>query len=101
MLERCQDNFMELMTTEEVDELEYLKMVYSEVLRYDTPIPISSTSTFSRDVNINGVNFKKGTAIFLALAEIHKNEREWWDPESFIPKSSILMISSSYFSMIA
>ena len=86
MLEQCQDNFMDLMTTEKVDELEYLKMVYSEVLRFDTPIPVSSTSCFSRDVNILGVNFKKGTAIVVALAEMHRNEREWTDPDSFIPE---------------
>ena len=77
---------MELMTTEVVDELEYLKMVYSEVLRYDTPIPTSSTSCWSRDVNVAGINFKKGDAILIALAEMHRNDKEWIDPNTFNPE---------------
>jgi len=67
VLEKCKDNFMESMTTELVEELDYLKMCYSEVLRYDTPIPTSSTSCFSKDVNVGGVNFKKGTAFFVTM----------------------------------
>ena len=66
-LDKCKDNFMELMTSELLEELEYTRMCYSEVLRFDTPIPQSSTSCFNRDVTINGINFKKGTAFFLAL----------------------------------
>ena len=85
MLAKCEANFMEFMTTEEVDELEYLKMVYSEVLRFDTPIPMSSTSCFSKDVNIKGVNFKKGTPIFLCLTEMHRSEKEWIEPDTFNP----------------
>ena len=39
VLERTKEDFMNLLTTDEVDQLDYLKMCYSEVLRYDTPIP--------------------------------------------------------------
>ena len=84
-LDKCKDNFMELMTTELVEELDYLKMCYSEVLRYDTPIPTSSTSCFSKDVTVGGVHFKKGSPIIVAMAEMHRNVNEWIDPDTFNP----------------
>ena len=58
---------MKLLTTDIIEDFEYLKQIYMEVLRYDTPIPTSSTSCFSRDVNIGGINFKKETAVVLAM----------------------------------
>ena len=85
MLEKCKDNFMDLMTQEMTDELEYLKLLYNEVLRFDTPVPTSSTSCFSKDVNINGINIKKGTAFFISMACMHRNEKEWIDPDTFDP----------------
>ena len=39
ILERTKDDFMKLLTTDVIEEFDYLKMCYSEVLRYDTPIP--------------------------------------------------------------
>jgi cytochrome P450 len=84
-LEKCKDNFMDLMTTDAIEDLEYLRNAYYEVLRYDTPIPSGSTATFSRDINIKGINFKKGEAIFIALAEMHRNPKEWVEPDVFNP----------------
>ena len=52
VLERTKEDFMKLLTTDEVDQLDYLKMCYSEVLRFDTPISISSTACFSKEVKI-------------------------------------------------
>ena len=57
VLEKCKEDFMTLLTTQEVDELEYLKMCYYETMRFDSPIAQSGTSTFSKDVVIGGVRF--------------------------------------------
>ena len=73
------------MTSEVVEELDYLKMCYSEVLRYDSPIPTSTTSCFSKDINVGGVIFKKGTAFFICIADLHRSEKEWIDPDTFNP----------------
>ena len=85
MLEKCKENFMQLMTTEVIEDLEYLKMFYNEVLRYDTPIPTSSTTCFSKDVNINGINFKEGDPVLLCMSEMHRSEKEWIEPDTFNP----------------
>lgn len=85
-LDKCKDDFMELMNSELIEELEYLRMCYYEVLRCDTPIPQSSTSCFNRDVTIDGIHFKKGTAIYLAMNEMHRVEKEWIEPDTFIPE---------------
>ena len=85
-LEKCEEDFMDLMTTESVEELEYLRQCFYEVLRFDTPIPSGSTSTFSRDVTIGGVTFKKGVAFFTAMSEIHRNPKEWVEPHTFNPE---------------
>ena len=50
--DRCKDDLMKLFTTNEVDELEYLKMCYTEILRSDAPAGQSSTSCFSQDVTV-------------------------------------------------
>ena len=39
ILEKTHEDFMSLLNTEVIEELDYLKMCYSEVLRYDSPLP--------------------------------------------------------------
>jgi len=84
-LDKCKENFMELMTTEAIEDLDYLRQCFYEVLRYDTPIPAGSTSCFSRDVTIRGINFKKGDAFYVAMSELHRNPKEWVEPDTFNP----------------
>ena len=86
ILERTQEDFMKLLTTDVIEELDYLKMCYSEVLRHDSPIPQSSTSCFSKDVVIQGVTVPKGNPIFISMQEMHNNPKEWIEPFSFIPE---------------
>ena len=38
ILERTKDDFMKLLTTDVIEEFDYLKQCYSEVMRYDTPL---------------------------------------------------------------
>ena len=85
ILNKCKDDFMGLMTTEVIEDLDYLRMCYQEVLRYDSPIPTSSTSCFSKDVTIGGIHFKKNTPIFIAMAEMHRDPTEWQEPDTFNP----------------
>ena len=67
VLEKCKEDFMKLLTTQQVDELEYLKMCYFETLRFDTPISQSGTSMFSKDIVISGVKFPKGAPFMMSL----------------------------------
>ena len=86
VFDRCQDDLMGLLTTDEVDELEYLKMCYTETLRSDAPAGQSSTSCFNQDVTIGKLKIQKGAPIFIAIQEMHNNKDEWIEPFNFIPE---------------
>ena len=57
ILDPIKDQIQEKLTTEIVEDFEYLKLVYFEVLRYNTPFPMGSAAVFTKDITIGGVKF--------------------------------------------
>ena len=68
-----------------VEEFEFLKLLYFEVLRYDTPFPVGSPAIFSKETMIGNVKFGPNDAFFVDMAGCHKDPIEWPEPEKFIP----------------
>ena len=77
---------MEKMTPDLIENLEYTKMTFQEVLRRYSPLPTSTTNTVSKTTTYNGVTFHVGDAFFVNIENIHKREDEWKDCLEFIPE---------------
>ena len=58
-MEKVKDDIMTKMTREGVDELEYVKMVYSETMRRDAPAGMSKFQSVTKDMRIGGIDLKK------------------------------------------
>jgi cytochrome P450 len=86
LMEQVKDDIMKKMTPDLIENLEYTKMTYQEILRRYSPIPTSSTNTVSKTTTYNGVTFHKGDAFYVNLENIHKRDDEWKDCLKFIPE---------------
>lgn len=86
LMEQVKDDIMGKMTAEMVEDLEYTKLAYSEILRLYTPLPVSTTATVSKTTTLNGVTFHKGDAFYVNMESIHRRADEWQAAEEFIPE---------------
>jgi len=57
LVDKVKHDWVNAFEFEMTEDLEYLKQSYYEVMRYDTPFAISSTSTVTEACNIAGVDF--------------------------------------------
>lgn len=62
---------------EMTEDLEFLKQSYYEVMRYDTPFAISSTSSVTKPCTIDGVPLVPGDAFFINMEAMHRDPTEW------------------------
>ena len=67
------DDIMNKMTLEGVDELPYTKMCFQESMRMDSPAGMSSTSCMSKDLNISGVDMRKGEPFYIMIQNIQND----------------------------
>ncbi|XP_010499946.1 PREDICTED: cytochrome P450 71B12-like [Camelina sativa] len=73
-------------TQEDIERLEYLKMVIKETFRI-TPIgPLLIPREASKDIKIGGYDIPKKTWIHVNVWAIHRNPNVWKDGEVFIPE---------------
>ena len=85
-MQRMQDNVMEKMTLEEVEDLEYVKMCYQEVLRRDAPAAVSKICSMTKTVQVSGVVPNPGDAFIIGTHFMQRDPKQWSSPESFIPQ---------------
>jgi cytochrome P450 len=69
----------------DVKNMPYLQAVLCEVLRISAAVPFIGTSAV-RDTTIAGYHIPKGTLVALNLARVHRDEREWPEPDVFKPE---------------
>jgi len=55
----------------------------SEVLRFNDPVPMGFPRTFPRDVEVDGIKFKKGDCWSIGMTGIHYTEKNSPDANSF------------------
>ena len=80
------DDFLNKFTYEMIDDLEYVRNAYYEVMRLDTPFPISSTNTVTKKCTISGVEMEPGQAFFVHMQAHHNDPDEWIEPSKFVPE---------------
>ncbi|XP_010461230.1 PREDICTED: cytochrome P450 71B14-like [Camelina sativa] len=73
-------------TEEDIERLDYLKMVIKETF-WITPIgPLLIPREVSKDIKIGGYDIPKKTWIHVNVWAIHRNPNVWKDPKVFIPE---------------
>ena len=73
-----------------VDQLHYIDLVIKEILRHSPVADLSMRTLVARDNNnieLNGISFRPGDAIGVAISNLHHDQRYWKiDPSLFYPE---------------
>ncbi|CAD5332638.1 unnamed protein product [Arabidopsis thaliana] len=71
---------------EDIERLQYLKMVIKETFRVLPLVPLLIPREASKNLKIGGYDIPKKTWIHVNIWAIHRNPNVWKDPEAFIPE---------------
>jgi cytochrome P450 len=80
-----QTGLVRSLTTEMVDNFNFTRNCFYESLRMEPPTSVSGASCFSKDTKIGGINFVKDMGFVIMMFLMHRNPKEWSDPDSFNP----------------
>ncbi|XP_015908100.1 cytochrome P450 3A24 isoform X2 [Parasteatoda tepidariorum] len=69
-----------------VNMLQYLDQVLKESLRLYPPVHLFVNREVSENCEINGIQFKKGAAIQVAVYHLHRDPDYWENPTEFRPE---------------
>ncbi|KAL0863560.1 hypothetical protein Bca101_042678 [Brassica carinata] len=73
-------------TKEDIERLEYLKIVIKETLRINPLLPLLVSREALKDLKIGGYDIPKKTWIHINVWAVHRNPSVWKDPDAFIPE---------------
>ncbi|KAG7634246.1 Cytochrome P450 [Arabidopsis suecica] len=76
----------EKITEEDLEKVEYLKMVIEEAFRLHPPAPLLLPRLTMSDINIQGYNIPKNTMIQINTYTIGRDPKNWTKPDEFIPE---------------
>ncbi|XP_041508256.1 cytochrome P450 2J3 isoform X2 [Microtus oregoni] len=68
------------------ESMPYTNAVVHEVQRMGNIIPLNVPREVSKDTNLNGFHFPKGTMLLTNLTALHSDPKEWATPETFNPE---------------
>ncbi|XP_069500544.1 cytochrome P450 2F2-like [Ambystoma mexicanum] len=67
-------------------QMPYTQAVIHEVQRIADVIPLSLTHSLTRDTELGGYKFQKGTVFIPLLTSVHNDPTQYEDPDSYDPK---------------
>lgn len=74
------------LTTEMVEEIDYLSFYAKELLRVDCPAILNFFQVCQENVQIDGIEFLKDTLVIYNIGGLHYSKNQWITPEEFIPE---------------
>lgn len=80
------DNLVNGLTTDCVEDFSYLRNCWYEAMRLEPPTPVSINGVFIRPTVIGGVTFDANTTFSTNFNAIHRDPKEWIDPDKFMPE---------------
>lgn len=72
-------------TLDIVEDYDYLRNCFNEVLRIEPARYVSLLDCFNADVNVGNVTFKKDQPFFINIKAIHRDPQQWINPLEFNP----------------
>ncbi|KAG7565514.1 Cytochrome P450 [Arabidopsis suecica] len=76
----------EKITEEDLEKVEYLKLVIEEAFRLHPPAPLLLPRLTMSDIKIQGYNIPKNTMIQVNTYTIGRDPKTWTEPDEFIPE---------------
>nr|QWK52385.1 cytochrome P450 71B2-3 [Isatis tinctoria] len=75
----------EIITEEDLNKVDYLKLIIKETFRLHPPVPIVTRQAMSH-VKIKGYDIPPKTTLQINIWTIGRDPKRWSDPEDFIPE---------------
>ncbi|CAG7895298.1 unnamed protein product [Brassica rapa] len=79
----------ERITEEDLDKLQYLKLVVQESLRLHPPVPLLLPRETMSQIKIQGYDIPPKTILVVNAWSIGRDPKKWKDPEEFVPERFI------------
>uniref|UniRef100_A0ACD5V342 Uncharacterized protein n=1 Tax=Avena sativa TaxID=4498 RepID=A0ACD5V342_AVESA len=76
----------DVITSNDINKLHYMRMVIKEVLRLHPPAPLHIPRETREDCQIMGYDIPKGTNVFINVFAISRDPKYWDNPEEFKPE---------------
>lgn len=71
---------------ENVNELKYYSMCFSESLRILPPVTYSSSSLMTEELNLGKYKIRANQEFLIDIHFLHRNPKQWIEPDKFIPE---------------
>ena len=78
-------DYLSLVHFDNIGNLEFYSYCLNEGMRYQPPVLLTSTISFTKDCTLDWLKVREGDCLFIDIDRIHHHPNAWREPERFIP----------------